>query len=192
MTLPNFLTLLRIFLSPVFFCVFYLLTYTEYKVLFLTILWILFFIIELSDLLDGYLARKLNKASELGKVLDPFADSLSRLTYFVTFTAAGIMPFAILLILMYRDLSVSFIRLMMLKQGTTMGARWSGKIKAWFYAAAGIGGILKLSQLNLHLPDNFIFNTIILGIFILSAVIAFISLIDYIRPLFKQKSVIKE
>ena len=187
MNLANIITFLRVILSPVFFSVFYLVIYTEYKILFLIILWILFLVIELSDLLDGYFARKLNVTSDFGKLLDPFADSLSRLTYFVCFASAGIMPFIILLLIIYRDLSVNFIRLIMIKKGTIMGARWSGKIKAWFYAAAGIAGMLRLSQSRLSLPDNTIFITIVNIIFIFSAVIAIISLIDYLRPLFDRK-----
>ena len=50
---------------------------------------LVFLLIELSDLLDGHAARVRNQESELGKVLDPFADSLSRLTYFVAFAGIG-------------------------------------------------------------------------------------------------------
>ena len=51
--------------------------------------WLVFALIEISDLLDGHLARNLKQESELGKVLDPFADSLSRLTYFVASPVRG-------------------------------------------------------------------------------------------------------
>ena len=71
-----------------------------------------FVLIEFSDLLDGHFARTRKQESELGKVLDPFADSLSRLTYFVAFAGSGILPLWILLILIYRDVSVAYIRVM--------------------------------------------------------------------------------
>lgn len=66
MTIPNILSLVRLILS---FVVGYLL-FTQQKIPAL----ILIFISWITDLLDGYLARKLNSISELGKILDPVAD----------------------------------------------------------------------------------------------------------------------
>ena len=60
------------------------------------VLWSLFILIELSDLLDGAAARKLNTVSGFGKLFDPFADVFARLTYFVCFSYTGIMPLWIL------------------------------------------------------------------------------------------------
>jgi CDP-diacylglycerol--glycerol-3-phosphate 3-phosphatidyltransferase len=123
----------------------------------------------------------------LGKILDPFADSLSRLTYFICFTAAHLMPFYILIIIIYRDFSVSFIRLLMIQRGVVMGARLSGKIKAWVYAIAGIGGMLRLSQNLWAFFNSSTFNCIIDLIFIICGLVALITLFDYIRPLFASK-----
>jgi hypothetical protein len=67
-----------------------------------------------------------------------------------------------------------------------MGARLSGKIKAWIYAIAGIGGMLRMSQLQLALEGHFLFIIFVDIVFILSALIALISLLDYLRPLFKK------
>ena len=85
-----------------------------------------------------------------------FADSLSRLTYFLCFTIAGIMEVWIFLILLYRDLSVSFIRLIMARKGTIMSARISGKVKAWVYAISGFVGLGILTFYELSLPDQII------------------------------------
>ena len=100
---------------------------------------LVFALIELSDLLDGHAARSLGQESELGKVLDPFADSVSRLTYFVAFAGSGILPAWILLILIYRDVSVAYIRVIVSTRQVLLPARLSGKVKAWIYAAAGTG-----------------------------------------------------
>ncbi len=105
MTLPMALTASRLALAPVFFVLFELAVGGP--------LWLIalvcatFAAIEISDLLDGHAARALNQESEFGKVLDPFADSLSRLTYFVAFAGVGILPLWILLILIYRDVAVA-------------------------------------------------------------------------------------
>jgi CDP-diacylglycerol--glycerol-3-phosphate 3-phosphatidyltransferase len=187
MTLPNFFTLSRIALSPLFFVFFFLGTWTNTaRISYIVVLWILFFLIETSDLLDGYLARRLGRTSELGKLLDPFADSLSRLTYFICFAGGGIMPLWILLSVVYRDLGVAFARQVARGQGITVGARLSGKVKAWIYAVAGIAGMIRisagfmaLSQLSVSLLDKFLSL-----VFVLCALIAVISLFDYLCSVF--------
>ena len=142
MTLPNKLTILRIVLSPVFLFFFFADTFLPVSSMAaVSVLIILFAVIELTDLFVGYFARKLNQTSDLGKVLDPFADSFSRLTYFLCFTFTGLMPIWAFVLVLYRDLGVSFIRLLMAKRGIVMPARLSGKIKAVIYAAAGLGGV---------------------------------------------------
>ncbi len=187
MSLPNLITFSRILLSPVFFCVFYIPRWFEADSLAsLLVLWLLFGIIELTDLLDGKIARKLDQTTETGKLLDPFADSLSRLTYFLCFAIAGIMEVWIFLILLYRDLSVSFVRLMMARKGTVMSARLSGKIKAWVYAISGIVGLgmLTLRELKIPVRGMDVSEMITYGFFALSAAVALWTLGDYLRILF--------
>ena len=66
--IPNIITIFRIFLTPIFFLFF---IYKLYSLAFLC-----FFIASVSDVLDGYLARKYNFKSVLGEVLDPIADKI--------------------------------------------------------------------------------------------------------------------
>jgi len=179
MTLPMALTASRLVLAPVFFLLFELAAHGS--PLFLVGVCLAFALIEVSDLLDGHAARSLGQESELGKVLDPFADSLSRLTYFVAFAGAGILPLWILLILIYRDVTVAYIRVMVSRGSVLLPARASGKMKAWIYAFAGIGGIVDFSLGRLGwLPDSQgTFHTAALVLFLLAALVALWSLIDY-------------
>ena len=71
MNIPNSLTLLRIVLIPVFVAVFYL--PVHWSNLFACLI---FSLAAITDLLDGYLARRLNQVSTLGEFLDPVADKL--------------------------------------------------------------------------------------------------------------------
>src|SRR5436190_18019984 len=71
MNIPNFLTLLRIFLIPFFVVVFYL--PFEWRFL---VTAIIFVVAAITDWLDGFLARKLRQVSPLGAFLDPVADKL--------------------------------------------------------------------------------------------------------------------
>jgi CDP-diacylglycerol---glycerol-3-phosphate 3-phosphatidyltransferase len=179
MTLPMILTWGRIGLAPVFFLLYQLASGGSP---FLLIgVWACFIVMEVSDLLDGHLARKFKLETELGKVLDPFADSLSRLTYFVALAGSGILPLWVLLVFIYRDVAVAYIRVLTSRQKVLMPARLSGKLKAWVYAFAGIGGILVFSLRKLAwIPEGRgAIEGAALGLFLLAAAVAIWSLADY-------------
>ena len=86
--------------------------------------------IETTDVLDGHLARKWDQISDIGKVLDPFADVVSRMTYFICFTAVGVIPVCVLTILIYRELAVTLMRLLQIRKGVGMAASIWGKLMA--------------------------------------------------------------
>ena len=182
MTVPNALTFSRLILAPLFFVSFFLGDWLgiESNAL-LVCAWFCLLAMEASDMLDGHMARKLSAGSDFGKVLDPFADSLSRITYFVCFAGKGLMPLWILLILIYRDLTVAFIRLLMIQRGKAAAARLTGKIKAWVYALAGIAGMMLETFRGLNLSSEMLRISGITAqvLFLLCAVIAVLSTIDY-------------
>ena len=191
MTVPNMLTSLRIILSPIFLFFFFADTWIGIPVWVSVVVTVIIFgMIEISDLLDGYYARKLNQATDVGKMLDPFSDSLSRLTYFLCFTVFGRMPLWVFCAVLYRDLGVAFIRQLMARRGTAMAARWGGKLKALVYAASGLFGLgvislTRLSLLPVVLP---VLNTIVDILFVITAATAVWTLIDYASALRIQKS----
>ncbi len=191
MTLANFLTILRMAFSPVFFVLFLSVSvFPDAQLPLLIALWLVFIVIELSDLFDGMAARKLGQVSDLGKVLDPFADSISRLTYFICFVMDGFMPFWILLVLVYRDLFTSFLRMYFATKGIVHGSRYTGKIKAWVYAFAGISGLIYFSLEKLliipeiHATVHIVTNVI----FLLCVLIALITVADYSSVFRKKKN----
>lgn len=143
--------------------------------------WAVFLIIEASDLLDGYFARKWKQESELGKVLDPLADSLCRLTYFIALAGAGILPLWMLLVLVYRDFSVAYIRVMVSRGGVMLAARISGKLKAWTYAIAAGGGLLVFTLRTMGWLRDWLvpFQWLSLGLFVAAVGVAAWSFTDY-------------
>lgn len=188
MNLANALTLSRLVLSPVFFVLFLLPEWTgSYQVVTVVILWVVFLAIEISDILDGAVARRQNIVSDLGKLLDPFADVISRLTYFITFAAVGIMPVWIVLLILYREYTIIFLRMMMYRTGTAMAARKGGKLKAVFYAVAGGAGILVamarwIDELS---PFQQVIELFALVVFLVSLFLAYLSLSDYLIVFFR-------
>jgi CDP-diacylglycerol---glycerol-3-phosphate 3-phosphatidyltransferase len=187
MTVADTVTLGRAILSPIFFAVFALSQTAGDHVrrAALIALLALFVAIELSDAVDGLLARGTNSVSDLGKILDPFADSMSRLTYFVCFAAAGIMPLWVLIAVIYRDTGVAFARVLAARDGIVMAARLTGKLKAWVYALAGIAGVARLcGRAGLLIPggDSAILALLSGWLFAACGVVAAGSLIDYLIP----------
>jgi CDP-diacylglycerol--glycerol-3-phosphate 3-phosphatidyltransferase len=179
MNLAMVLTGGRIALAPVFFLLYQLAARGSTWPL--PALWAVMLLIELSDLLDGFVARRFGQESELGKILDPCADSISRLTYFLCLTGSGILPLWIVLVIVYRDVSVAYIRVMLSGRGFLMPARLSGKLKAWIYAIAGIAGIawFSLQKLGSGLTGNETLHVILTGLFVASAAVAAWSFADY-------------
>jgi len=94
--------------------------------------------VELSDLLDGHLARRHNVVSEFGKVFDPYADSVSRLTVYWALAMMGRSLYIVPLVMAVRDISVSYVRIVMMKRGWDGSARFAGKLKALVQGLAGL------------------------------------------------------
>jgi CDP-diacylglycerol--glycerol-3-phosphate 3-phosphatidyltransferase len=96
-------------------------------------------LIEITDLLDGHFARKYGIVTEWGAMLDPYADSVSRLiTYWGLAMANLVIPF-VPLSMALRDITVAYCRITLSRFGKTVSAKRSGKIKAIFQ---GVGAIL--------------------------------------------------
>jgi CDP-diacylglycerol--glycerol-3-phosphate 3-phosphatidyltransferase len=147
------------------------------------ILIVVYVLIEVSDVLDGHIARSKDLVSDYGKLMDPFADTISRLTYFVCFAAVGIMPVWALMVIIYREFGIVFIRMLMYRHGQALAARGGGKLKATFYALGGFVGILIVLTEYGWLRESWTGwlrpgGTIV---FSLAAALALVSFMDYLR-----------
>lgn len=131
-------------MAPLFFVSFFLPVWfgAELDGVSVVLLLVLYAFTELSDLLDGIIARKFNLITDLGKVMDPFADTFSRLTYFVCLAGVGVMPIWAFIIIMWREFSIVFLRMLMMGTGKAVAANIWGKSKAVLYAVSGLLGIL--------------------------------------------------
>jgi cardiolipin synthase len=98
LNIPNSLTLLRIFLVPVF-------TYFFLKGHFREAL-IFFILAGFSDFLDGFIARLFKKKTALGAILDPAADKFLITVSFIALTLNGILPLWLTCVVVFRDLYI--------------------------------------------------------------------------------------
>ncbi len=182
MSLPLFLTLSRIFLGPVF-----LLVYLYYQHLGITLIslpYILLFLAgvsELSDVFDGALARKHNKVTELGKLLDPMADSIFRLSVLLSFTQGVIqLPLLLVCVFFYRDTIISTLRTVCALRGIALAARLSGKIKAVIQAAVGFFILIMLIPYSMGCLDLQLLKTVSFYSVFIAAIYTLYSGLEYV------------
>ena len=148
MNIPNKLTISRLVMAPLFFISFFLPAWfgSGFSTLSMVLVLVFFVLIEATDLLDGIIARKYHMVTDLGKVMDPFADTFSRLTYFVCLSSAGVMPVWAFIVIMWREFSMVFLRMLMMGTGKAVPANIWGKSKAVLYAVSAALGILFIAS----------------------------------------------
>jgi len=189
MTLADKVTMSRIILAPFFFIIYmYKIFPPGFSVI---LLWILFLIIELSDFLDGQVARSSDQVSSFGKLFDPFADVLARVTYFVCFAFSGLMPLWVLLIILYREFSILFLRMMLSFRQIAMGARPGGKLKAGVYMLAGLLSLLHMT-FTVYFPASTAMNLLNLSLQIVYYGATFLSVLSFADYLNQYQKLIRE
>lgn len=192
MNIPNRLTVLRLIMVPVFL-ISYLISKCDLAfstTLSAVMMFICYAVAELSDLLDGKIARKYNLVTDLGKVMDPFADTLSHLTFFVCFMDSGLMPVWAFLIIMWREFTQLFMRMLMMGVGKAVPANIWGKSKTVLYAVTSILSIAYIvaSAFIAEGGWNAIAEMILYVFYALSAIAALLSFVTYLSAIIKSKA----
>lgn len=182
MSVANYFTLIRLVISPIF-----LFVYLEHESLGISymllpyLLLMLMTVSELSDAFDGYFARKYNQVTELGKILDPMADSISRISVFLTFTQGPVnLPITLVFVILYRDSVVSTLRTICALKGFTLAARPSGKLKAVIQAIAAYVVLLLMIPHSMGELNSELFRQISMWAVTTAAIYTVFSGMDYI------------
>lgn len=121
----NLLTAARLPLAPL--AVILLVTGTLWGIIGAAVLALL---LELTDLLDGRIARSYGTVSNFGKLFDPFSDAFCRFTLFLGLYEIGVADLWMIVLIFYRDASISFFRSVAAVRNVVLAARPSGKLKA--------------------------------------------------------------
>jgi CDP-diacylglycerol--glycerol-3-phosphate 3-phosphatidyltransferase len=135
-------------------------------------------VLEITDLADGWIARRYKVESDFGKLFDPFADAFCRFTLFLGIYAIGHADLWMILVIFYRDSTIAFLRSIAATRNIVLSARQSGKLKA---VIQGVGTQICYLALVLALlfPDATWISAVpwwtMLGITIATAA----SLVDY-------------
>lgn len=120
LTIPNILTIIRMALIPVFWVLMmgYNLNY-----------WALatFVIASMTDVVDGYIARKYNQITDFGKLFDPLADKLMVLSVLITLWLRGIIPVSAVLLMSFKELYLIFSSAILYKRQIVVHSLFVGK-----------------------------------------------------------------
>lgn len=147
MNLPNKLTVSRIILSPIFMiCLLYENIYSRYAAFFL------FVIASLTDLYDGYLARKTGVVTSFGKFMDPLADKLLVSMALISFLAIGL-PYIVgwmVVIIVAREFLITGFRTVAAYRGLFIPSSGAAKWKTTFQMTLIILTILHILLIMTH------------------------------------------
>ena len=187
MNTPNKLTLLRIILAP-FFMFFFLIDNFYMRLAGLT----LFIVAALTDLADGYYARKFGVITGFGKFMDPLADKILVSSALISFIALNyVSPLPVILII-GREFSITGLRLLAAYRGVVIPPSWGAKLKTFLQMTVGgvvmayISVITSLTHFNAEFApltafDSRLYFNIMLWV---TAVITVWTGIDYIVKYF--------
>jgi CDP-diacylglycerol--glycerol-3-phosphate 3-phosphatidyltransferase len=140
MNIPNAITVSRLFLTAGFILfVTFESTWGHFTAL------ILFIIAAISDFVDGWLARKMNLITPLGKLLDPLADKILVCSAFVFLTAEGLCPVWVTALIIGREFLVTGLRQIAIEAGQVLAADRLGKWKTAFQLTYLIAGMIRLT-----------------------------------------------
>ncbi|NLI54688.1 MAG: CDP-diacylglycerol--glycerol-3-phosphate 3-phosphatidyltransferase [Clostridiales bacterium] len=171
MNLPNKLTIFRMVLVPLLVAAFFLegrLNGWNYYAA------AIFFIADMTDIVDGYIARKRNLVTNFGKLMDPIADKLLFCSAFIMMTYNGMLHPVLCIIFVGREIIVSGFRLVTANSGKVIAANWLGKLKSGLQVVAILATLLGNPIFSLW---NFRFD---FGVMCTAAVFTVWSAVDYI------------
>lgn len=177
--IPNILTVIRLLFIPVI--VFYIFTGSY-------ILAFIFFTISgITDIADGFIARKFNLISNFGKLMDPLADKLTQIATLASLVLTHIIPIWILLVVFFKEFLMICGASFLYGKDVVVYSRWYGKLATvLLYFAIVISLLLKQYGLT------GIWEQIDLGIFALALIATIFSFIMYVKDLYQKGFIDKQ
>lgn len=177
--IPNILTIIRFLLIPLI--VFYIFT-GNYIFAF-----IFFTLSGLTDIADGFIARKFNLISDFGKLMDPLADKLTQIGTLTSLVITNIIPIWILVIVLSKEFIMIVGASFLYGKDVVVYSRWYGKLATvLFYIAIVVSLILKQFELS-----GF-WGNIDFSLYCLALLATVFSLIMYVKDLYKKGFIDKQ
>ena len=174
--IPNILTIFRFILIPFIFT-----AVINHKYL---IGLIIFTISAITDILDGYIARKYDYTTDIGKLIDPLSDKLTQVSLLLALTILNILPWWILAIVFVKECVMIIVASVLYsKKDVVVYSQWYGKLATVLFYLAIVCSLIQ-TQFDINIPFK-----INLLLYYLAIIATFFSLIMYgIKFKFKNNS----
>jgi len=177
--IPNILTIFRIALIP--FIVITIIN-DEYFTA------IMFFLLSgLTDVLDGFIARKFNFITDFGKLMDPLADKLTQISTLISIVIKGLIPYWILIIILLKEVIMVCGASFLYGKSTVVSSKWFGKLST---VVLYIAIFLSMTIREFNLPP--IYETVTFYIYCFAVVTTIFSLVMYIKTFYSKDLLKKE
>ena len=176
---PNTLTVVRFLLIP--FILLYIFT-GNYILAF-----IFFTISGITDIADGFIARKFNLISTFGKLMDPLADKLTQISTLTSLVLTNIIPLWILIIVLLKEFFMIVGASFLYGKDVVVYSKWYGKLATVLFYVAIVCSLLS-KQFDL----TGIWNDIDLGLYYLALAATICALIMYIKHLYQKGFIDKQ
>ena len=142
--LPNAITVVRILMAPIFLWMLLADGGTDGPLRWWAA--VIFIVAIATDGIDGYLARKYEIVTDLGKLLDPIADKVLTGFAFIGLSILGVLPWWITIVVLAREIGITVYRFIVVSDHV-LAAAWMGKLKTVAQAVALSLALLPLSTL---------------------------------------------
>ena len=176
---PNALTIIRFLLIPVIVISIF---NGDYIIAF-----IFFTVSGITDIADGFIARKFNLISNFGKLMDPLADKLTQIATIASLTLKDIIPIWILAIVLLKELIMIAGASFLYGKDVVVYSKWYGKLATVLFYVAIVFSLL-INQFEL--PS--IWSNLDLWLFYLALFATVFSLLMYIKDVYKKGFIDKQ
>ena len=177
--IPNTLTIIRFLLIPLI--VLYIFT-GNYILAF-----VFFTISGITDIADGFIARKFNLISNFGKLMDPLADKLTQIATLASLVFTHIIPIWILLIVLLKEFIMIVGASFLYGKDVVVYSKWYGKLATVLFYIAIVSSLL-IAEFNVTNS----FANFDMYLYYLALVTTIFSLIMYIKTLYSKGFINKE
>ena len=177
--IPNALTIIRFLLIPIIVISIFNGNYI--------IAFIFFTISGITDIADGFIARKFNLISNFGKLMDPLADKLTQICTIASLTLIHMIPIGILAIVLLKELIMIAGASFLYGKDVVVYSKWYGKLATVLFYLAIVFSLL-INQFKLES----IWSNLDLWLFYLALFATVFSLLMYIKDVYKKGFIDKQ
>ena len=177
--IPNILTIIRFLLIPIIL----IYIFTGNYILALVV----FTISALTDIADGFIARKFNLVSNFGKLMDPLADKLTQIATLTSLVIKDIIPIWILIIVISKEFIMICGASFLYGKDVVVYSKWYGKLSTVLLYIAIVFSLLTKQFALIGIWEN-----IDLALFTLAIIMTLFALVMYIKDLYKKGFIDKQ